>query len=969
MLGSPRDAPRLPRLSSPPPSARQSLHSHRSQPHSARRRNSQQQQQLELLDLAFQGHGECAAFEAFELPPMLTTAASTSTLLQDESARMEAADPELFHAGVEEHARRLGMDPERERDFLWLARESLVAPLPDGWFHATASESGAPYYYNDRSGESRWDHPCDDQFRQIYRELKLQQQQQQAQAQQLSRRYDHYGSPALSDASSSYYATSSAYQTLAWQDDAAGGGGANGAADNAAHSGYHASPDMSLYADYDPQQQLQEWRAGAVVDPTQADESAGLYDEYAYDVTQPFEDQTPEYDAASVPEAPRPSASARSSLADPPPPTERQWLAQTAQDEQAICDLHVQVQSLSKQLEAQEAAHDALLSDKRALESKLGDYKEQLDGYARQCEELGEKNRTLKRELLAARNRLEQQETTEQSSVDEAQRLAVLVATEQSLRADAARARDELATAQSRSGKELEAARSQLAELQAELAALRAAEQQRDARASATHAADATVTAAVVTTLTTQLSAKQEELEAAQRSVQELAARIEALEADHAQSTAVLADERQDAATLRSELQSAAETRVALERRLAEQMQLGTAQRSEAEEQNRVLKRESRAFERDLKAAQTAAKEREEELRVAQRRAEALESSLVAQEAVVESARQVGFAEAERASAELVRQAQAEKARVADLYAHELQARRQLHNRLMELQGNIRVFCRVRPIQPVELKSEQAAPAIFFREHDPASLELLVGGGGAADSSSSSSSSAGASSDGAKGSSNLLGQKHAFEFDHVFPPTSSQAQVFEQTRALIVSALDGFNDRGVNFRALQELFRLRAERVAAGGVDCAMKLSILEVYNESVVDLLDTASGGAASATASATAAAPAKGLDVRMGKAGVYVDNLIEVEVFSESDVLDLMRLGHSHRSVGAHDVNEHSSRSHLPQAGSSNASAATASSASALSLTPHSAAGPSSPAMRPPPRGPPPITAAKSGQRVPNS
>lgn len=117
---------------------------------------------------------------------------------------------------------------------------------------------------------------------------------------------------------------------------------------------------------------------------------------------------------------------------------------------------------------------------------------------------------------------------------------------------------------------------------------------------------------------------------------------------------------------------------------------------------------------------------------------------------------------------------------MAELYAHELQTRRKLHNRLMELQGNIRVFCRVRPIQPVELKSEQTAPAIFFRDNDQESLELVVGG----------SDGGGGNGDGGKGT--YIGQKHSFEFDHIFQPSSTQAQVFEQTRALVVSALDGF---------------------------------------------------------------------------------------------------------------------------------------------------------------------------------
>ncbi|RHZ12636.1 hypothetical protein DYB37_005007 [Aphanomyces astaci] len=84
------------------------------------------------------------------------------------------------------------------------------------------------------------------------------------------------------------------------------------------------------------------------------------------------------------------------------------------------------------------------------------------------------------------------------------------------------------------------------------------------------------------------------------------------------------------------------------------------------------------------------------------------------------------------------------------------------------------------------------------------------------------------------------------------------------------------DDRGVNFRAMAELFRVRDERMLCGNFDCDMKLSILEVYN-------------------------------------GAFVDNLMEVEVHSTADVADLMALGHSHRSVGAHDVNEHSSRSHL--------------------------------------------------------
>ena len=110
----------------------------------------------------------------------------------------------------------------------------------------------------------------------------------------------------------------------------------------------------------------------------------------------------------------------------------------------------------------------------------------------------------------------------------------------------------------------------------------------------------------------------------------------------------------------------------------------------------------------------------------------------------------------------------------------------------------------------------------------------------------------------------------------------------------------------MNYRSLEELFKIREERQAAGNFECAMKLSILEVYNETVVDLLDNASPPASGLD-------QRKGLEIRLGKQGVYVENLIEVDVTNQKDVIDLMTLGKSHRSVGSHDFNEHSSRSHL--------------------------------------------------------
>ena len=46
-------------------------------------------------------------------------------------------DPTLFREGVAEHARYLGIDPEVDSKFLWIAQESLLAPLPEGWEQVT----------------------------------------------------------------------------------------------------------------------------------------------------------------------------------------------------------------------------------------------------------------------------------------------------------------------------------------------------------------------------------------------------------------------------------------------------------------------------------------------------------------------------------------------------------------------------------------------------------------------------------------------------------------------------------------------------------------------------------------------------------------------------------------------------------------------------------------------------------------
>ena len=152
----------------------------------------------------------------------------------------------------------------------------------------------------------------------------------------------------------------------------------------------------------------------------------------------------------------------------------------------------------------------------------------------------------------------------------------------------------------------------------------------------------------------------------------------------------------------------------------------------------------------------------------------------------------------------------------------------------------------------------------------------------------------------------------------MFSPSSTQDMVFESVQPLVVSVLDGYNvcifaygqtgsgktytmegygsDVGVSPRAISELF----DRIAslADNWEYRVEFSTLEIYNESIRDLLDSSG--------------KKDKLDVRQGPEGNQVVGLTEVPVTTPEQVHELMAQGQSNRAVGSHDMNEHSSRSH---------------------------------------------------------
>ena len=70
-------------------------------------------------------------------------------------------------AEILEYASFLGMDPGEDSDLFYIAKEGLKAPLPAPWKPCQTRE-GDIYYFNFETGQSTWEHPCDEYYKQMF---------------------------------------------------------------------------------------------------------------------------------------------------------------------------------------------------------------------------------------------------------------------------------------------------------------------------------------------------------------------------------------------------------------------------------------------------------------------------------------------------------------------------------------------------------------------------------------------------------------------------------------------------------------------------------------------------------------------------------------------------------------------------------------------------------------------------------
>lgn len=204
---------------------------------------------------------------------------------------------------------------------------------------------------------------------------------------------------------------------------------------------------------------------------------------------------------------------------------------------------------------------------------------------------------------------------------------------------------------------------------------------------------------------------------------------------------------------------------------------------------------------------------------------------------------------------------------------------------------SINVFCRFRPLNQLEIANSGSAICI----------ELLDGGT----------------------TVRVPSAELTFVLDKVFGCNASQNEVYEHAAKPIIQAvLTGFNgtvfaygqtgsgktytmegvdnedpaQRGVIPRMVWSIFD--GIRGANTNVEFSVKLSMMEIYNERIRDLLD-----------------PQKdNLKIHEDRIrGVYTADLTEIHVGSEAEICEITASGHVNRSMAGTNMNEHSSRSHM--------------------------------------------------------
>ncbi|XP_062227043.1 kinesin-like protein KIN-14I [Phragmites australis] len=241
-------------------------------------------------------------------------------------------------------------------------------------------------------------------------------------------------------------------------------------------------------------------------------------------------------------------------------------------------------------------------------------------------------------------------------------------------------------------------------------------------------------------------------------------------------------------------------------------------------------------------------------------------------------------------TAEILKRQGAQLVELENLYKQEQVLRKRYYNTIEDMKGKIRVFCRLRPLSDKEFSLEEknivCSPDEFTIAHpwkDDKSKQHI--------------------------------------YDRVFDASTTQEEVFEDTKYLVQSAVDGYNvcifaygqtgsgktftiygsdnNPGLTPRATSELFRVIKRD--GNKYSFSLKAYMVELYQDNLVDLLLHKN------------AKPQK-LEIKKDSKGVVtVENATVVSISSIEELRAIISRGSERRHTAGTNMNDESSRSHL--------------------------------------------------------
>ncbi|KAH1150981.1 hypothetical protein GYH30_044801 [Glycine max] len=232
----------------------------------------------------------------------------------------------------------------------------------------------------------------------------------------------------------------------------------------------------------------------------------------------------------------------------------------------------------------------------------------------------------------------------------------------------------------------------------------------------------------------------------------------------------------------------------------------------------------------------------------------------------------------------------AQLAEMESLYKEEQVLRKRYFNVIEDMKGKIRVYCRLRPLSEKEIveKEREVLTAVDeFTVEYPWKDEKLK----------------------------------QYIYDRVFDANATQESVFEDTKYLVQSAVDGYNvcifaygqtgsgktftiygsdiNPGLTPRAIAELFRIL--RRDNNKYSFSLKAYMVELYQDTLIDLLLPKNGK------------PLK-LDIKKDSTGmVVVENVTVMSISTIEELNSIIQRGSERRHISGTQMNDESSRSHL--------------------------------------------------------